>query len=66
MSDRPQLATITKPVNPRSIAFHHALGFSARESVDNGGSGQTRTVLWKEISPAEGAAPADITAGLSN
>jgi ribosomal protein S18 acetylase RimI-like enzyme len=60
------LKAITKPVNARSIAFHRALGFSANESVDHGGPGQTRTVLWKEISPAGGHAPADITAGLSN
>ncbi len=60
------LKAITKPVNTRSIAFHHALGFSASESVDYSGPGQTRTVLRKEISPAPGRASADITAGLSN
>jgi GNAT superfamily N-acetyltransferase len=60
------LKAITKPVNARSVAFHRALGFSASESVDYGGPGQTRMVLWKEISPSEGHAPVDIVAGLSN
>jgi GNAT superfamily N-acetyltransferase len=60
------LKAITKPGNTRSIAFHHALGFSASENVDYGGPGQTRMVLWKEISPAKGHAPADIVARLSN
>ncbi len=60
------LKAITKPVNVRSVAFHRALGFSASENVDYGGPGQTRTLLWKEIAPAKGHAPADITARLSN
>jgi L-amino acid N-acyltransferase YncA len=60
------LKAITKPVNARSIAFHHALGFAASERVDYGGPGQPRTVLWKEISSSEGHAPAEITARLSD
>jgi GNAT superfamily N-acetyltransferase len=60
------LKAITQPVNDGSVAFHAALGFAVKECADYGGPGQTRMVLWKEISPAAGTAPVENGAGLSN
>jgi GNAT superfamily N-acetyltransferase len=60
------LKAFTQPVNARSIAFHRALGFGATETANYSGPGETRTVFWKQITPAPGRASAEDTAGLSN
>jgi GNAT superfamily N-acetyltransferase len=60
------LKAFTQPVNSRSIAFHRALGFTATETPDYAGPGETRIVFWKQLALAGGSAPAEITAGLSN
>jgi ribosomal protein S18 acetylase RimI-like enzyme len=60
------LKAFTQPVNSRSIAFHRALGFSATETANYSGPGETRTVFWKQITPAPGRASTENTAGLSN
>jgi ribosomal protein S18 acetylase RimI-like enzyme len=60
------LKAFTQPVNTRSIAFHRALGFSTTETANYAGPGETRTVFWKQLSPAPRRASAENAAGLSN
>jgi hypothetical protein len=42
------------------------LGFTATETADYAGPGETCIVFWKELAATAGCAPAEITAGLSN
>jgi GNAT superfamily N-acetyltransferase len=58
------LKALTRPSNARSIAFHRSLGFSATDTADYSGPGETRTVFWKQLGDA--ARAADSAAGLSN
>jgi GNAT superfamily N-acetyltransferase len=44
-----RLKAITRPQNSRSIDFHTALGFSATETPDYSGPGETRTVFLREL-----------------
>jgi GNAT superfamily N-acetyltransferase len=60
------LKAFTQPANTRSIAFHRALGFSATETADYAGPGETRTVFWKDLGPDEDRAAAAKPTGLSN
>jgi ribosomal protein S18 acetylase RimI-like enzyme len=60
------LKAFTQPVNTRSIAFHRALGFSATETANYAGPGETRTVFRKQITPAPGRASAGNAPRLSN
>jgi hypothetical protein len=53
-------------VNRRSIAFHRAQGFTATETADYAGPGETRTVFRKQLALAVGRASAENAAGLSN
>jgi len=45
------LKAFTQPLNTRSIAFHCALGFTATETADYAGPGETRTVFWRQLAP---------------
>ena len=47
-----RLKAITRPENTRSIAFHRALGFSAVDTPDYSGPGETRTVFARRIGTA--------------
>jgi GNAT superfamily N-acetyltransferase len=58
------LKATTRPSNARSIAFHSSLGFSATDTADYAGPGETRTVFWKDLS--EDARPAAIAQGASD
>jgi GNAT superfamily N-acetyltransferase len=60
------LKAFTQPVNIRSIDFHRALGFSATETANYAGPGETRMVFWKQLAPVAGGASAENAAGLSN
>jgi GNAT superfamily N-acetyltransferase len=62
--DAVALKAFTQPSNTRSIAFHRSLGFSATDTSDYAGPGETRTVFWKDLS--EGVRPAATAPGLSN
>ena len=60
------LKAFTQPINTRSIAFHRALGFTATETADYAGPGQTRTVFWRQLAPVARRASVENAAGLSN
>jgi GNAT superfamily N-acetyltransferase len=60
------LKAFTQPINTRSIAFHGAQGFSATETPDYAGPGETRTVFWKALAPDGERASVENAAGLSN
>jgi GNAT superfamily N-acetyltransferase len=60
------LKAFTQPVNTRSIAFHRTLGFSATETANYAGPGETRTVFWKRLTPVAEGANVENAAGLSN
>jgi ribosomal protein S18 acetylase RimI-like enzyme len=60
------LKAFTQPINTRSIAFHRALGFTASETADYAGPGETRTVFWRQLAPVARRASAENAAGLSN
>jgi GNAT superfamily N-acetyltransferase len=64
--DAHALKAFTQPINTHSIAFHRALGFTATETVDYAGPGETRIVFWKQLAVTAGRALAEITAGLSD
>jgi ribosomal protein S18 acetylase RimI-like enzyme len=60
------LKAFTQPINTRSIAFHRALGFTASETADYAGPGETRTVFWRQLAPVARRASAESAAGLSD
>jgi len=53
------LKAFTQPQNDRSVAFHTALGFSAREVPGYVGPGETRTIFWKSLRETAVQAPED-------